>query len=122
MKPPWRIDVHWDSDIVYVGRALVREMPAPADSNALAHCWVTWGVITRSALCRVIREGRVIYPPQGQTASLDALKQFLSGADREEVNEGFQCSLHVGGFQELRRGDVVEAYRTRPLVSQEPAR
>ncbi len=106
----WQINVHWDSDIIYHGCALVREIAALTERDPVARCYVTRGVITRSALFRVIREGKVIYPAPGQKAALDVLKQAVSGADREEIGEGFECSLRVSGFKALLAGDVVEAY------------
>ena len=103
-------NVRWHDDSVSLGRALVHEIPAPTSGDAVAHCYVTSGVIARSALVRVIREGIRIYPLPGQKAALDVLQKAVSAEDAEEIREGCKCTLRVDGFL-LLRGDVVEAYR-----------
>jgi translation initiation factor IF-2 len=95
-------------DTVSLGRAVVREVLAPTDTDCVAGCYVTWGIIARSALVRVIRDGSRIYLLPGET-ELDVLKS-VSGVDVEEVAEGCECTLRISGFMVLR-GDVVETYR-----------
>ena len=58
---------------------------------------------------RVIREGAVIYPPAEKTAALDSLKRFKD--DVKEVREGFECGMKIAGFDDIKVGDVIEAYR-----------
>jgi len=57
----------------------------------------------------VIREGVVIYPPPDRTAGLESLKRFKE--DVREVCEGFECGMKVAGYDDIKVGDVIEAYR-----------
>jgi translation initiation factor IF-2 len=119
MKARWQpinVDisiVRWHDDTVSVGRAIFHKIPGPTDGDAVAHCYVTEGVIARSALIRVMREGIRICPLPGQQAALDVL-QNTDADDTEEVREGCKCTLRVRGFL-LLRGDVVEAYRVETV-------
>ena len=61
------------------------------------------GKLTRSAKVRVIRDGIVIY-----TGTLGSLKRFKD--DVKEVASGYDCGLNVDGFNDIKVGDVVEAY------------
>jgi translation initiation factor IF-2 len=51
----------------------------------------------------------VIYPPVERTASLESLKRFKE--DAREVREGFECGMKVAGYDDVKVGDVIEAYR-----------
>ena len=89
-------------EIVHLGRAVVRETFKISRVGTIAGCYVTQGVIERSAKVRVIRSGVVIYPPADRTVGLESLKRFKE--DVREVREGFECGLkdrrlrrHQGG-------------------------
>jgi translation initiation factor IF-2 len=112
----WQLDIHSDNDLLYLGWAVVRRTAAPTEIDSAVRCYVSRGILTRSALIRVIRDGQVVFPPPGQTAALDVLKRATSGKDREEVGEGFDCIVRVIGFDALLKGDVVEAYLVRPRL------
>jgi translation initiation factor IF-2 len=96
-------------EVVHLGRALVRETFKISRVGTIAGCYVTQGTIERSAKVRVIRNGIVIYPPADRTASLDSLKRFKD--DVREVREGFECGIKVAGYDDIKVGDVIEAYR-----------
>jgi translation initiation factor IF-2 len=96
-------------EVVHLGRAVVRETFKITKVGAIAGCYVTSGVIERSARIRVIREGTVIYPPSDRTLGLDSLKRFKD--DAKEVREGFECGLKITGFDDVKVGDVIEAFR-----------
>jgi translation initiation factor IF-2 len=81
--------------------------------GTVAGCYVTSGVIERSAKVRVIRSGVVIYPPADRTASLESLKRFKE--DVREVREGFECGLKVAGYDDIKVDDVIEAYRVEEV-------
>jgi translation initiation factor IF-2 len=70
---------------------------------------VTNGIIERSAKIQVIRDGVVIYPPPDRTASLESLKRFKD--DVREVREGFECGLKIAGYDDIKVGDLIQAYR-----------
>jgi translation initiation factor IF-2 len=96
-------------EVVHLGRAVVREAFRITKVGVVAGCYVTQGVIERSARVRVIREGTVIYPPSERTLGLDSLKRFKD--DAKEVKEGYECGLKIVGFEDVKVGDVIEAFR-----------
>jgi translation initiation factor IF-2 len=51
----------------------------------------------------------VIYPPPERTANLDSLRRFKE--DVREVREGFECGLKIAGYDDVKVGDVIEAFR-----------
>ena len=69
---------------------------------------VTSGVIRRGAQIRVVRDGTVIY--ETTIASLRRVKD-----DVREVQEGFECGILLDGFNDVKEGDVLEAYETRQV-------
>ncbi len=96
-------------EIVHLGRAVIRQTFKVSKVGTIAGCYVTSGVIERSARVRVIREGTVIYPPAEKTLGLDNLKRHKD--DAKEVREGFECGMKITGFDDVKVGDVIEAYR-----------
>ena len=100
-------------EVVHLGRAVVRNTFKISRVGTIAGCYVTQGVIERSAKIRVIREGVVIYPPADRTAGLESLKRFKD--DAREVREGFECGLKIAGYDDVKVGDVIEAYRIEQI-------
>jgi translation initiation factor IF-2 len=96
-------------EVVHLGRAVVREIFKISRVGTIAGCYVTQGVIERSAKVRVIRNGVVVYPPPERTASLESLKRFKE--DAREVREGFECGMKIAGYDDIKVDDVIEAYR-----------
>ncbi|HTU22295.1 MAG TPA: translation initiation factor IF-2 [Gemmataceae bacterium] len=96
-------------EIVHLGRAVVRETFKISRVGTIAGCYVTQGVIERSAKVRVIRSGVVVYPPADRTVGLESLKRFKE--DAREVREGFECGLKIAGYDDIKVDDVIEAYR-----------
>jgi len=95
--------------VIHLGRAVVRETFKISKVGTIAGCYVTQGNIERNSKVRLIREGIVVFPPAERTASLDSLKRFKD--DVREVKEGFECGMKILGFDDLKVGDVIEAYR-----------
>jgi translation initiation factor IF-2 len=89
---------------VHLGRAVVRQTFKISKVGTVAGCFVTQGTIERSAKARLIRDGREIYK-----GAIDALKRFK--ADVKEVPENFECGIKIGNFDDVKVGDVIEAYR-----------
>ena len=58
-----------------------------------------------------IRDGRVIYPEPGSSreASVESLRRFKE--DVREVREGLECGIKIAGYDDIKVGDVIEAYR-----------
>lgn len=67
------------------------------------------GKISRNNPIRVIRNGIVIYPnKEGGMAELQSLKRFKD--DVKEVKENMECGLAIKNFNDIKVGDIVEAY------------
>ena len=96
-------------EVVHLGRALVRETFKISKTGTIAGCYVTTGSIKRNAKVRVIREGVVVFPPTDRAAGLDSLKRFKE--DVGEVREGFECGIKIANYDDIKVGDVIEAYR-----------
>ena len=86
-----------------VGSAEIRETFKISKVGTIAGCFVTEGKILRSSKVRVIREGVVVY-----TGTLGSLKRFKD--DAKEVAKDFECGLNIDRFNDIKVGDVVEAY------------
>ena len=71
--------------------------------GTIAGCVVKEGKLTRTAKVRVIRDGIVVY-----TGELGSLKRFKD--DVKEVVAGMDCGLNIAGYNDIKVGDVVEAY------------
>ena len=71
--------------------------------GTIAGCMVREGKLQRSAKVRVIRDGIVVY-----TGELGSLKRFKD--DVKEVVSGMDCGLNIQGYNDIKVGDVVEAY------------
>jgi translation initiation factor IF-2 len=97
-------------EVVHLGRALVRETFKISRVGTIAGCSVTQGTIKRNSKVRLIRDqGVVVYPPAGRTAGLESLKRFKE--DVSEVREGFECGIKIAGYDDIKVGDVIEAFR-----------
>lgn len=86
-----------------VGSAEIRETFKISKVGTIAGCFVLDGKIKRNNKVRVIREGVVAY-----TGTLGSLKRFKD--DVKEVAKGFECGLNVDRFNDIKVGDVIEAY------------
>ncbi|MEY3577659.1 MAG: hypothetical protein RL394_1244, partial [Bacteroidota bacterium] len=79
------------------------------DKATVAGCYVLDGKISRNNKIRIIRDGIVEYPKgEGQSTELGSLKRFKD--DAKEVNQGYECGLTIKNFNDLRVGDVIEAF------------
>jgi translation initiation factor IF-2 len=85
------------------GAAEIRETFKISKVGTIAGCMVTEGTIERNHDVRVIRDGVVVY-----TGKLGSLKRFKD--DAKEVRQGFECGLNIANFNDIKVGDVVEAY------------
>ena len=96
-------------EVVHMGRAVIRETFKISRVGTIAGCYVTQGIIKRSGKVRVIREGIVVYE-----GDLGSLKRFKD--DVKEVREGFECGIGVANFNDLKVGDVIEAYHVEAVA------
>jgi translation initiation factor IF-2 len=100
-------------EVINLGRAVVRNTFKVSRVGTIAGCYVTQGVVRRNAKVRVIREGVVVYPPADRTAGLESLKRYKD--DVAEVREGFECGMKIAGYDDVKVGDVIEAYRVEQV-------
>jgi len=101
-------------EVVFLGRANVRETFKISRVGTIAGCFVTQGVMERNAKIRVIRGGVVVYPPADRTAGLESLKRFKD--DVREVREGMECGLKIAGYDDIKVGDSIECYRIEQVM------
>jgi translation initiation factor IF-2 len=94
---------------VHLGRAVVRKTFKISKVGTVAGCFVTQGTIERSAKIRLIRDGVVIYPPADKTVGLESLKRVKD--DVKEVAQGYDCGIKIAGYDDVKDGDVIEAFR-----------
>ncbi|WP_456407601.1 translation initiation factor IF-2 [Caldithrix abyssi] len=88
-----------------LGQAEVRETFKISRVGTVAGCYVINGKIPRNANIRVVRDDVEIY--DGKIASLKRFKE-----DVREVNSGFECGIQIENFNDLKVGDIIEAYET----------
>ncbi len=96
-------------EVVHLGRAVIRQTFKHGKVGTIAGCYVTSGVLERSARVRVIRGGVVVFPPADRVVGLDSLKRFKD--DAKEVREGFECGLKITGYDDIKVDDVIEAFK-----------
>ncbi len=94
---------------VYKGRALVREVFRISKVGNVAGCMVDDGVLTRNSEVRLLRDNVVIY-----TGKIESLKRFKN--DASEVKAGFECGVSLANFNDIKPGDVIEAFVTERVA------
>jgi translation initiation factor IF-2 len=94
---------------VIVGAAEVRQLFKVPKVGTVAGCYVNEGVIDRNARIRVLREHVVIY--EGKLASLKRFKD-----DVKEVRAGYECGMSVENFNDVKVGDILEAFRVEQIA------
>ena len=85
------------------GTAEVRETYHISKVGTVAGCAVKEGKLRRSSKIRLIRDGIVIY-----SGDLGSLKRFKD--DVKEVATGYECGLNITNYNDIKVGDLVEAY------------
>ncbi|HEV8412713.1 MAG TPA: translation initiation factor IF-2 [Bryobacteraceae bacterium] len=90
---------------VYKGRAIVREVFRISKVGAVAGCTVDDGVIGRNNEIRLLRDNKVVH-----TGKILSLKRFKN--DASEVKAGFECGISIANYNDLKPGDVIEAFAT----------
>jgi translation initiation factor IF-2 len=85
------------------GSAEIRKVFQVTKSGAIAGCMVLAGKVTRNSKTRLIRNQDVIWE-----GGLDSLKRFKE--DVRDVQSGFECGIKLDGMDEIKEGDIIEAY------------
>ena len=87
-----------------LGEAQVREAFSVPRIGTIAGCYVTSGAILRTSLVRVLRDGVIVY--EGRLGSLRRFKD-----DVRDVQSGYECGISIENFNDIKVGDVIEAYQ-----------
>lgn len=86
-----------------LGRAEVRNTFVVPKIGTIAGCAVVDGKIARNNSLRLVRDGKIIY--EGKVSSLKRFKD-----DAREVSSGFECGIGIENFNDIKVGDVIEAF------------
>ena len=94
-----------------LGRAEVRQVFTVSKAGVIAGSYVVDGTITRAAVgVRVIRDNVVVY--EGKLGSLRRFKD-----DVREVQQGYECGISVENFNDIKAGDIIEAYAVDKIAA-----
>ena len=93
-----------------LGQAEIRAIFRSSRIGNIAGCMATNGVIRRNAKVRLIRDGAVVVD-NSDLASLRREKD-----DASEVREGFECGMVIKGYNDIKEGDVIEAFEMREIA------
>jgi translation initiation factor IF-2 len=94
---------------VVLGAAEVRQLFKLTKAGMVAGCMVTSGAIARTSKVRLVRDGEAVW-----TGKIDALKRFKD--DVREVASGYECGITLDGMNDIRVGDVIEAFTIEELA------
>jgi translation initiation factor IF-2 len=89
-----------------VGRLEVREVFKVSKVGTIAGCYVTDGTVSRQAKLRIIRNNVIVEDER----TLESLRRFKE--DAREVRAGLECGIKVAGYDDIKVGDILEAYQT----------
>lgn len=93
---------------VVIGQAEVRQTYKVSKVGTIAGCMVVDGCIRRDCGVRLIRDGIVVYE-----GKLGSLKRFEN--DAKEVSNGYECGLTIANFNDIKEGDIVEAFEDQEV-------
>lgn len=99
-----------DPDIVDedTGKAEIRETYRISGVGTVAGCYVTNGKIYRNCKARIVRDGIIVHE-----CELATLRRFKD--DVKEVAEGYECGMSFVNYNDIKEGDIVEAYITKEV-------
>jgi translation initiation factor IF-2 len=95
----------------YQGRAEVRDTFRVPKAGTIAGCYVLDGVIKRDSDVRLVRDGVQVY--KGRVGSLKRFKD-----DASEVRNGMECGINLQNFNDVKKGDVIEAFVTERIAAE----
>jgi len=91
-----------------LGHAEIRQLFRVTGVGTVAGCYVVDGKILRSAEIRILRDGVVVH--EGRLSSLKRFKD-----DAREVAQGFECGMTIDRFNDIKEGDVIEAFEMQQI-------
>lgn len=94
---------------VELGTAEVRRIFRASKIGVIGGCYVQSGKIVRNAKVRVVRDGSIVHE-----GAISSLRRFQE--DVREVLAGFECGVHIDGFDDLKEGDILEVYEIKEVA------
>jgi translation initiation factor IF-2 len=94
-----------------IGHVEIKQIFTVPKIGKIAGCMVSDGVVERSAMVRLLRDNVVIF--SGKIASLRRLQN-----DAKEVQAGYECGIGLEAFQDIKPGDVIEAYKIEEIKAE----
>jgi len=94
---------------VYRGRAEVRDTFRISKVGTVAGCYVQDGQLARGNQVRILRDNIVVH-----TGKIEAIKRFKD--DVSEVKVGFECGISIANYNDIKPGDLLEAFVTEKIV------
>jgi len=98
-----------EEQVVELGQALVKQVFSISRVGAIAGCYVVRGAIERGCRIRINRDGRTI----GDYA-MESLRREKE--DVKEVPRGMECGIKLAGFNDVKKDDVLEAYKIQEVA------
>ena len=95
---------------VFQGTIEVRDTFRVPKVGTIAGCHVTDGLVSRNAQVRLLRDNVVVF--EGKIASLKRFKD-----DASEVRSGYECGIGIQGYNDVKVGDVIEAFTTEKVAA-----
>jgi translation initiation factor IF-2 len=92
-----------------LGKVEVRQIFNIPKAGTIAGSFVTEGKITRKAQLRLVRDSVVVY-----TGKVGSLRRFKD--DASEVAQGYECGVSIEGYNDLREGDIIEAFEMETIA------
>jgi translation initiation factor IF-2 len=92
-----------------MGTAEVRQVFHASKIGSIAGCYVQTGKLVRSAKIRLLRDSKIVHE-----GTIGSLKRFAD--DAREVQAGYECGLHLDGFDDMHEGDIIEAYEIKEVA------
>jgi translation initiation factor IF-2 len=94
---------------VLLGRAQVRQTFTRSKVGTIAGCYVVKGRIPRNAIVKLARGGKIVY--EGKISSLKRFKD-----DVKEAAEGFECGIMLANHNNIKEGDIIEAFEIQKIA------
>jgi len=95
----------------YLGRAEVRDTFKVPKVGVIAGCYILDGLIKRDSDVRLLRDGVQVY--KGKVTSLKRFKD-----DASEVRNGMECGIGISSFNDIKKGDVIEAFASERIAAE----
>ncbi|GAB5390289.1 MAG: hypothetical protein Alpg2KO_32570 [Alphaproteobacteria bacterium] len=95
----------------FIGNAEIREVFNITKVGKVAGCFVTNGIVKRGAGVRLLRDDVVIHE-----GKLKTLKRFKD--EVKDVREGYECGMAFEAYDDMKAGDVIEAFEVEEIASE----